>query len=74
MAGARETSQIDGAEVVGVDPLGNLPRYALFRGKRARILAYNKGERRPFHILTHNDDRYDATREQLTFLPQRKKK
>lgn len=71
---AREDSQVSQSEVVGSEPLGNLPRYAIFRGKRVKILGYDKDARRPFDILLPNDDRYQASREQLTFIKQPKVK
>ncbi len=54
------------------DPLGNIPRYALYRGRRVRVVDYRPGERRPFIILNRHDQKIDVAREQLTFLKEKK--
>lgn len=47
----------------------NIPRYALFRGKRVRVIEYKpEGSTKPFKILDHNDEYRFVTREQLTFV------
>lgn len=56
------------------DGLGNLPSHALYRGKKVRLFWYEKGATRPFHILDHNDHKRTVTRQDLTFLPRKKKK
>ena len=55
------------------DHMRNIPRYALYRGKRVRILYYTPGETRPFRILDRFDQQRDAKREELTFLKEKKK-
>lgn len=53
--------------------LGNIPRYALFRGRKVRIAWYESGEKRPFHIVDRDDSQRAVSRDQLTFLPEKKK-
>lgn len=43
----------------------SLPRYVLFRGKKARVLEYEAGR---FTILDHEDERRFVRREQITFM------
>lgn len=45
----------------------NIPRYAIFRGKRVRVLNYEPKASRQFEILEHDDSRRWVTRTQLTF-------
>lgn len=47
------------------DPLGNLPRYVIFRGKRARVLGY---ENKKFLILDYQDQERLVTRDRITFI------
>lgn len=44
-----------------------VPRFAIFRGKKARIIGYEDGK---FEILDSRDNRRRVTRLQLKFLPQ----
>lgn len=52
------------------DPLGNIPRYVLFRGKRARVIGYEDGM---FLILDSRDMRWKLRRDKITFLKEKKK-
>lgn len=49
----------------------NIPRYVLFRGKKARVTGYEDGK---FHIIDNNDLKRFVSRAQLTFLPEKPKK
>jgi hypothetical protein len=57
--------------------LGNIPRYAMFQGKRVRIVGYEKvaytDNDRRFHILLGDDTTRTVRRTDLTFLPERKR-
>ena len=54
-------------------PLPNgVPRYALFRDKRVRIVGYSE-ETQKFEVFDERDQRRMLTRSQMTFLPERKK-
>lgn len=55
------------------DGLGNVPRYAIFRGRKVRIAWYEQGEKKPFHIVDTDDSQRAVRREDLIFLPDRKK-
>lgn len=44
----------------------NLPRYCIFRGKKARVLAYLGRDR--FEILGPGDYRYTVNRQQIRFI------
>ena len=46
-----------------------LPRYAIFRKKKVRIIGYEDGK---FLILDSNDDERKVDRSQLTFLKTKK--
>lgn len=52
------------------DPLGNIPRYVIFRGKRARVLSYDEGR---FTILDHLDTKRIVNRLQIKFIREGKK-
>lgn len=43
----------------------NIPRYVIFRKKKARVLGYENGW---FMILDHNDSRYRVPRSRITFI------
>lgn len=47
------------------DPLGKVPRLAIYRGKRVRIIGY---EDSMFLILDHQDVRRKVRRDRLIFL------
>lgn len=47
----------------------NIPRYAMFRGRKVRIAHYNDGARAPFLIIDADDSKRSVTRADLTFLP-----
>lgn len=49
-----------------------LPRYALFRNRKVRIVGYYE-ETQKFEVFDDNDQRRMLTRSQLTFLPEKKK-
>lgn len=51
----------------------NLPRYAMFRGRKVRILGYEAGAFNPFRILDTDDTQRSVARQQLTFLKETKK-
>lgn len=48
------------------DPLGNIPRYAVFRGRRLRVLQYLGDDR--FELLDRGDERRRLHRSQFTFV------
>jgi hypothetical protein len=50
-----------------------IPRYAMFRGKRVRILQYVSQASRPFEILEADDSRRWVSRQQLTFIKEKAK-
>ena len=52
-----------------VDPLGKIPRFVIFRGRRARVLGYDKGK---FEILAAGDEKFLVSRDRVTFLPNKK--
>lgn len=52
------------------DSLGNIPRYALFRGRKVRIAYYDDGK---FGIIDTDDSQREVTRQQLIFLKEKKK-
>jgi hypothetical protein len=47
----------------------NIPRYALYRGKKVRILGYEEGR---FRILERDDTQRSVTRDQIIFLREKK--
>jgi hypothetical protein len=49
----------------------NLPRYAMYQGKRVRVIDYQ--ENGYFRILDTNDNSYNVKRERLTFVRSKKK-
>ena len=53
---------------------GNIPNYALWGGKRVKILYYVPGAKRPFHILNRHDQQIAVPRNQLVFLKDKAKK
>lgn len=50
----------------------NIPKYAIFRGRKVRILYYDNSKSSPFRILDRYDDQRDVRRNQLVFLPEKK--
>lgn len=46
----------------------NIPRYAIFRGKKVRILEYMAQASRPFKILDTDDSQRWVTRQQIRFV------
>lgn len=52
------------------DPLGNIPRYAIFRNHKVRIVSYEDNK---FRILDTNDHIISVRRSQLRFLPEKSK-
>jgi hypothetical protein len=57
-------------ESPNADPLGNIPRYVIFRGRKARVLSYDESK---FEILDYHDQRHFVTRDRIIFLPEKKK-
>jgi hypothetical protein len=51
----------------------NIPRYAMFRGRRVRIIDYDPGGLNPFRILDTDDTQRSVARTELTFLKETKK-
>jgi hypothetical protein len=49
-----------------------IPRYAMFRGRKVRIIEYNAGGINPFRILDTDDTQRSVARQQLTFLKETK--
>lgn len=45
-----------------------LPRYAIFRGKRARLIGYENGK---FDIIDHADNKRRVLRTQLKFIKEK---
>lgn len=53
----------------------NLPRYVVFRGKKARVIGYSaKTETRTarFEIIDSRDQRRSVSRHQITFIKEKK--
>lgn len=50
----------------------NIPKYAIFRGRKVRVLYYDSSKSSPFRILDRYDDQRDVRRSQLIFLPEKK--
>lgn len=52
------------------DNMGNLPRFALFRGRKVRIAWYEPGAPfgNCFHIVLWDDSQRAVKRTQLTFM------
>lgn len=61
------------SDIKSENDLGNLPRYALFRGRKVQIAWYTKDSPKPFHIILWDDSQRDVSREQLTFMKPKKK-
>lgn len=51
------------------DPLGNIPRYAIFRGYRVRIIGYEDGR---FTVIDKDDGQRWVYRSQLRLIKERK--
>lgn len=52
----------------------NIPRYAMYRGKKVRIVGYNSDSVRQFDIIDSSDHNRSVARSELTFIKARKAK
>lgn len=52
-----------------IDLLGHIPRYVIYRDKKARVIGYEDGM---FIILDHDELTRKVRRDRLTFLPNKK--
>lgn len=51
----------------------NIPRYAMFRGRKVRIAHYTEGSLTPFLIIDTDDSKRSVRRSDLKFLKETKK-